>query len=134
MDTFLSGVGFGVIAVLTLDTVGSILSVRRGFPYKKLTFISFHIWVAAAMLASRGAGSDLPKAIGVGLLAGFVVGLTDSTIGWWISWRLGAGRLMPGSVTAQTAIRIIFGVAIFASAGGGIGGLLEVVFRRLITQ
>src|SRR5579863_363487 len=84
MAIFPLGVLGGVIAVLSLDTVGSFASQRWTFPYTRLAPISCLLWATAAAIASRAGHPDLIKSIGLGALAGFIVGLVDSTLGWSI--------------------------------------------------
>jgi hypothetical protein len=131
MDTFQSGVLLGVIAVLTLDTAGSLLSQRLRFRYTKLTPISLLLWATSAAVASRGAAPDLIKSIGLGWMAGLIVGLADSTVGWWISWRLGPGRLRPELVSNRNILRIVFRVTMLAAAVGGVGALLREMANRI---
>src|SRR6266567_2383546 len=107
MGSFPSGVLFGIVAVLTLDTIGAYLSQRLRFPYSRLSPISFCFWATSAAIASWSAISDPAKSMGLGWLSGFVVGLVDSTVGWWISWQLGAGRPYPCCLSSSsTATRI----------------------------
>jgi hypothetical protein len=127
MAIFPLGVLGGVIAVLSLDTVGSFASQRWTFPYTRLAPISCLLWATAAAIASRAGHPDLIKSIGLGALAGFIVGLVDSTLGWWISSQLGAGRLPPQLFIRDKIVRIIFRVTIIAAGIGAAGALLSFV-------
>src|SRR5271166_609873 len=124
MATFPLGVLVGIIAVLSLDTVGSLASQRLKFHYARLAPISYLLWGIAAAIASQSAPNDSLKSICLGGLAGFIVGLVDSTLGWWISWHLGPGRLPPQLVTGGNMVRIIFRVSMMAAAAGVAGSLL----------
>lgn len=124
MSDVLSGIIFGTIAVLTLDTFGSLLSQRLKFPYTRLSPISLLLWATAGAIASRGAASGLVRALGLGWIAGCAVGLLDSTVGWWISWQLGPGRLRPELITGHRIARIIFRVTTLAAGIGALGALL----------
>jgi hypothetical protein len=124
MAIFLLGTLGGVIAVVSLDAVGSFASQRLKFRYARLAPISCLLWATAAMIASQAGYPDLIKSISFGGLAGLIVGLVDSTLGWWISWQLGAGRLPPQSITSDKIMRIIFRVTMMAAAVGVAGALL----------
>jgi hypothetical protein len=124
MDIFPLGVLGGIIAVLSLDTVGSLASQRLKFRYSRLAPISCLLWATAAAIASQAGYPDLIKAIGFGALAGLILGLVDSTLGWWISWQLGAGRLPPQIVTSNKIMQIIFRVTMMAAGIGAAGATL----------
>ncbi|SRR6266567_2129961 len=134
MGSFPSGVLFGIVAVLTLDTIGAYLSQRLRFPYSRLSPISFCFWATSAAIASWSAISDPAKSIGLGWLSGFVVGLVDSTVGWWISWQLGAGRLRPELITTRRIAKIIFRVTMLAAGIGTVAVLLLLMVTKLIGQ
>ena len=132
MNIFVKGVLFGVVAVLILDTVGSIMSKRYRFPYTKLSSISFLLWATAGAFASQGGTPDLIKSIGLGWIAGLLVGLIDSTLGWWISWQVGPGRLRPESTACTKIARIVFRVTMLAAAVGAFGALIVGSLAKLI--
>jgi hypothetical protein len=134
MERFFSGVLFGIVAVLTLDAGGAFLSRRLMFAYSRLAPISFLLWAVAADIASRAAGSDLTESIILGGLAGLIVGLFDSTVGWWISWRMGAGRLKPGLITPRTIAKIVFNVTLLASGIGAATALAVALLGKIIRQ
>jgi hypothetical protein len=117
----------GIVAVLTLDTIGSLLSKRLGFFYGRISPISLLLWTAAGALASR-AGTAL-LALFLGVLAGLMVGLVDSTVGWWISWRIGPGRLRPERATPHVIAWTIVRVTIMAACFGGVGAAVLTVSR-----
>lgn len=134
MDSFLGGVLFGVVAVLTLDMTGAFLSRRLGFPYARLSPISLLLWATAGGLASRGVVSDPAGSIALGCLSGLIVGLIDSTVGWWISWRLGVGRLKPELMTTRRISKVILRVTMLAAGTGAAAALLVAVVSKLIGQ
>ena len=133
MAIFPLGVLFGVIAVLSLDTVGSFASQRLKFRYARLAPASLLLWGTSAAIASQAGHQDVIKSIGFGGLAGLLVGLVDSTLGWWISWQLGAGRLPPQLVTRDKIVRIIFRVTMMA-VGVGVAGALLLRLVQLIQK
>jgi len=134
MERFFSGVLFGVVAVLILDAGGAFLSRRLMFAYSRLAPISFVLWGITADIASRAAGSDLTESIILGGLAGLIVGLFDSTVGWWISWRIGAGRLKQEMITPRTIARIVFNVTLLASGTGAVTALAVALVGKIIRQ
>ena len=134
MGSFPTGVLCGVVSVLLLDTLGSLLSQRLKFQYSRLSPISLSIWAIAALITSWDLVSDPAKSIGMGWLTGFVVGLFDSTVGWWISWQLGAGHPRIQPATTRTVATIIVRVTMFAAGVGGAAVLLLVMFTKLIAK
>jgi hypothetical protein len=134
MERFFSGILFGIVAVLILDSGGAFLSRRFRFAYSRLAPISFVLWGITADIASRAAGSDLTESIILGGFAGLIVGFFDSTIGWWISWRSGAGRLKPEMTTPRTIVRIVFKVTLLASGVGAFTALAVALLGKIIRQ
>jgi hypothetical protein len=130
MNFFIQGVIGGIIAVLALDTIGSILSKQMNFRYASLSPISFMLWGLAGAAASRAGPADGVATALVGGLAGLVVGLVDSTLGWWISWQLGAGRLSSERSKTPIIARIILRVSLLAGVLGFSGALLFQLVRR----
>ncbi len=57
------------------------------------------------------------------------MGITDSTIGWAVSWFIGPGRLPVGTLTPLiwliSAAFVVFLGAIYGVVGGGIGALIS---------
>jgi hypothetical protein len=134
MERFLSGVLLGIIAVLILDAGGAFLSRRLMFAYSRLAPISFVLWGVTGDIASRAAGSDLTESIILGGLAGLIVGLFDSTVGWWISWRIGAGRPNPEIITRRAIAKIVFNVTLLACAIGAGTALAVALVGKIIRQ
>jgi hypothetical protein len=114
----------GISAVLALDTLGSLASRRRGFSYGRLAPVSYVIWALTGAAAARVNAAAVGSPFVAGAMAGGLVGLVDATLGWWISWRLGPGRLPPERVTARLMTQIVFLVGIRATAFGAAGGLI----------
>lgn len=130
MNTFTQGVFLGVVAVLVLDTVGSMLARHLKFWYGKLAPVSGALWASSAALAAQ-TSTDIPATIVLGTMAGAIVGVVDSTVGWWISWQIGPGR--PSSANAMSVDQIrqtIVRVTITAGVSGAIGSL----FFKLATR
>jgi hypothetical protein len=107
----------GCVAVLVLDTLGSLLARRTGFNYTLLTPLSVAIYAATAYFAAREADVWL-----VGSLAGAATAATDATLGWRIPRRVGIER--EDSVTEAQEARVAAVVTLGGAAIGTIAGLL----------
>ena len=90
--------------MLTIDSVGAMASKRFSFPYTRLAVLSY------AAYATTGAISAETGSLMASLIDGGVVGLVDSTVGWWLSWRIGPGapphesRSFPKLVLASISV------------------------------
>jgi len=107
----------GCVAVLALDTLGSLLARRLGFNYALLTPLSFAIYAATAYFAAREADVWL-----VGSLAGAATAATDATLGWRIPRRLGIER--EDSVTEAQEASVAAVVTLIGAIVGTIAGLV----------
>jgi len=106
----------GVLAVLTLDTIGSIASRQFGFHYGSLSVISWLIRIAVVFLSARYGSLSLS------FLTGGSVAFIDATLGWYISWIIGPGR--PKKKISNTLMaRTVLIVTFTGAALGFIGGL-----------
>jgi hypothetical protein len=83
---------FGAIAILAVDTVGSVVFADTGFPYIVFRYASFAIFAVVGVAAGRVAGRYLDV-----IAASGIVGLVDATLGMYISWEIGPGRMIGGS-------------------------------------
>jgi hypothetical protein len=107
----------GALAVLVLDTIGSIASRQFGFRYGSLAIVSWILWLGTGFFAAWYGRLSLS------LLAGGIVAFIDATLGWYISWLTGPGR--PKSKVSGTVIgRTVLIVTAKGAALGFIGGLL----------
>ena len=104
----------GAFAVLVFDTIGSLASRNFGFPYYWLTVGSFLIYAGVGLAASKYNGLMYAP------LAAGIVGLIDSTLGWYISWVIGPGRPEIEMDLMQIFTAIIF-VTVLASLFGFVG-------------
>jgi hypothetical protein len=107
----------GCVAVLVLDTLGSLLARRTGFKYTLLTPLSVAIYAATAYFAAREADVWL-----VGSLAGAATAATDATLGWRIPRRVGIER--EDSVTEAQEASVAAVVTLGGAVIGTIAGLL----------
>lgn len=100
------------------DTLGSIASQNLGFPYYWLTVGSFLIYVGIGFSASKSNGLMYAP------LAGSIMGFIDSTLGWYISWIIGPGRLAEMELTIFAVITGVIFVTLLGAVLGFIGGLI----------
>ena len=77
----------GLLAVLTVDTCGAILSELMGFSYAWLAIPTFSVFAAIGFVAGWR------HSISAAAYAALVVSVVDVTLGWWISWQIGPGRI-----------------------------------------
>ncbi len=112
------------IAVLVLDTFGSLASKAFGFPYSSLAWGSLIIYAATGFFAARGGGLQTAA------LGGGAVALVDTTLGWAISWALGPGRPLAG----YTGMGPIAGTIALAWLTGIASGLVGGLIARFLTR
>ena len=111
------------LVVIAFDAVSSIASLALGFPYTYAAIGSAIIYIILAFYCARKFGFL------AAVLLGAVMGITDSTIGWAVSWFIGPGRLPVGTLTPLiwliSAAFVVFLGAIYGVVGGGIGALIS---------
>jgi hypothetical protein len=112
----------GMAAVVIFDAIASLASLGLGFNYVYAAFGSMVLYGTFGYWTSR------VTAITFGSLVGALLGLTDATFGWLVSWTLGPGRLEPGALTpqswAETALQVVAVAAICGLIGGVVGRYL----------
>ncbi len=90
----------GCVAVLLVDTIGSLISRSTRFPYGYFAIVSSAIYIAIGII------DGYVRSTRSAVISAFAVSLVDATIGWWISWQLGPGRLPAGG--AAGIIIVVF--------------------------
>lgn len=109
------------LSVVVFDAAASVASLAFGFSYSCATIGSAILCMAFAFSAARMSGFR------IALLTGMVMGVTDVTIGWAVSWAIGPGRIdidLTPSVWMYTLLfAAILGV-VYGVIGGGIGLLV----------
>lgn len=107
------------------DAVASAVSRTLVIDYTKLAWVSYILYVAVGYLGCKH--FDLLS----GIAAGFVAGLSDSTIGWFLSSNI--GPYIPFAQPKYTPLLISL-VIIMVSLGGAllgfVGGLLCKIVNR----
>jgi hypothetical protein len=113
----------GAVVIIAYDFLSALISSITGIQYAFFSVGSFLLYVIFGFLA--GLNSKWFQ----GIVAGAVMGLAESTIGWAISWYLG-----PGKPSIEMNVLLIAGTIIFvvllASILGLIGGLVSLLFKR----
>lgn len=108
----------GAAAVVAFDAAASVASRVTGVAYSWATVGSWLLYAGFGYLASRAAGGSVQ----VAALTGAVLGATDASLGWAVSWALGPGR-MPG-VDARRWVSTLIFVAALAAGIAAIGGAM----------
>jgi hypothetical protein len=107
-----------IALMLAFDTLGSLYTrSNQGFKYQNLAPVQFGLYIligAAAQLALL----DIHRVEIVGAATAF----TEATVGWWISWRLGAGRV--ANATPDRIAIAIFAITAFGFGFAILGALL----------
>jgi hypothetical protein len=113
------------LAVLILDSLGSLAARHWGFSYGNLSAISFLIYFCA------GAGGGRLAGIWAGGIAGAITALIDATVGWAISSALGA--VPGGGALSPTAILlVVLGVVFTGWVLGLFGGAVGKAVHRAV--
>ncbi|QIN78592.1 hypothetical protein GBA65_08735 [Rubrobacter marinus] len=102
--------------VVAFDALGSLAARRLGFPYAVLTVVSLLVYGTTGALAADQSG------VTMGTLAAGIVGLVDSTLGWAVSRKLGAGRLPNEAPRPGVSAGTVLLVSLLAAAIGLVGG------------
>ena len=117
MSTPVHRVGLlGMLAVVAFDAIASLASLAIGFNYEYSAFGSLLLYCVFGYWASS------VRTILFASIVGALMGLTDASLGWAVSWILGPGRWEPGLLTLSTwaliALQITAVAAICALLGG----------------
>jgi len=107
------------LVVIAFDAIASLLSRLLQFDYTNFVWMSFVIYVAVGFWGAFRQGFVY------GMLLGAIAGLTDSTVGWFISRMIGPfiQPKMPPLNPIVIGITIVF-VTLLALAIGSVGAVL----------
>lgn len=108
----------GSLSVLIFDTLGSFAS-----KYFQVNYILF-IFGSVLIYASTGYFSARYGSLIFAIFISAIVGLIDSTLGWYISWLLGPGRV-DFELNSANIISTVFFVICLSAVFGFIGGLIN---------
>src|SRR5712691_6326933 len=108
-----------VSAIVGLDAVASFVSRMTKFEYTRLMWVSFLIYVLVGYWGAYRRGFVY------GMVLGALAGLTDSTMGWFVSRMIGPFLQTPvpslGPVLVAIVIIIVTASAfVFGSVGAGL--------------
>jgi hypothetical protein len=109
---------FSALTIVVYDAMASLASMLLGFSYAKATIGSLFIYAAAGFFAERAKNRRFS------FLVGALVGITDITAGWGISWILGPGRAPGGTITIYQWLGTAAFVVALASICAGIAGMV----------
>lgn len=111
----------GAAAVVAFDALASAVSRATGISY---TWASLGSWILYAGTGYLVARSAPVSAVRMAAIAGAVLGATDASIGWAISWMIGPGRMPEELTPARWVWTLIFMMAMaagIAALGGRFG-------------
>ena len=77
----------GFVAVAVVDAVGALISRETGVAYGNFAIVSFAVYCAIGVAVVRR------RSLASAAAAAVLVALFDVTIGWWITWQIGPGRI-----------------------------------------
>jgi len=89
MNPFARVLVLGCLAVVSYDAIASIASRFAGFYYGRAAIGSFIVYAIVGFFAAESA---VRNRLLFALLAGLLLGLTDSSLGWLVSILIGPGR------------------------------------------
>ena len=128
MISFWRAVAIGSACVLALDTFGSMAARGGKIRYISLRPVSL-LWGLTGALGAASVHLSFANRVLVGAAAAGMVGLVDVTVGWWISWELGPGRVPPERATARRLVLVGTVVAmraiLYGTMGAVVGALLQ---------
>lgn len=120
---------YGAAAVVIFDIIASLLARMTGVAYGSTAIGLIIIYGVIGYLAARAMPS---KRLIAAARAGIVLGLTDASAGWAVSWAIGPGRWHRG-LTPGWWIAIAIFVTVLAAVTATIGGLLAQWRNRTTT-
>lgn len=107
----------GMASAVGYDIICSVASLVLGFSYERASAGSLLIYAATGYATKE-------RGLWFSFLAGAVVGLIDSTIGWGISWLIGPGRIPMGSSPFPVWFITAAGVVVIAAVCAFLGCLI----------
>ena len=107
---------FGIIAIV-FDGIWSIVARAKGYTYSKGMWVSFLIYAIAGGVAMQNGDFNS------GLIAGIGVAAIDATIGWWLSWVIGPGRL-PETISKEARPTAIVKAIVMVILLGALFGMV----------
>jgi hypothetical protein len=124
METWQAILIFGVIAIF-FDGIWATIAKAKGYTYSKGAWVSFLIYAIAGLMASQN-GSFID-----GIISGAGVAFIEATIGWWLSWVIGPGRL-PETISKEARPKAIINAIVIVTSTGALFGSLGALVNGLI--
>ena len=118
MPIIVSILVFGGV-VIAFDTIWSLLARQFRLRYSSLAWLSLIIYTLSGFIVGLSP-ENAPNKLLICALVGMAVSAINSTLGWWISATIGAGKPAPGQSIAKTIVTTI----LFGSLCGALGGVL----------
>ena len=113
------------VIIVMFDAVASAASRTLVVDYTKLAWVSYIFYVAVGYLGCKS--FDLLS----GVVAGFVAGLFDSTLGWLLSSTI--GPFIPFAQPHYTPLLIFF-VIIMVSVEGALFGFVGALLSKIVNR
>jgi hypothetical protein len=113
----------GCAAVTIIDLSGSLITRATGFPYGSFAIASFIAYACVGILAAQN------HSVGAAAAAGLVVAAYEATVGWWISWSLGPGRVDIENPSARAAA-IAMGALFTISIGTTVAAIAAILWKK----
>jgi hypothetical protein len=108
----------GTGAVIAFDAVASLASRAVGFQYGWATVGSWIIYAICGYFAAHVVSQGQLK---VAASTGVLLGSVDATLGWYVSWLIGPGRVVGGLTPilwTSAAVVVIATSTALATLGG----------------
>jgi hypothetical protein len=128
MNAWVRVVSIGAITIVAYDVVASFASRGLGFRYANATYGSWIILFSVGYFAARATGSI--RRAGT---AAAIVGAVEATLGWWLSWTIGAAQLPPGTSSDVLVFAVAVTIFVVVVTAALIGVIAGVVGRRRVT-
>jgi hypothetical protein len=125
-NSMLSLVLVGCVAVLVVDAVGSVIAKTTGVSYTWFGIASWIVYASIGVVAARR------FSLGASALAGLIVSGFEATVGWWVAWQIGPGRvtLPPGMAGPIAIVVTIIIVVILNTAVATVAGAISRMRQR----
>ena len=123
MKNVINTIFAGSLVVVAYDAMAAAISAVWGISYGLFSIGSLLIYLVFGFLSGRKSQWFF------GAIAGAVIGLTESTVGWMISWYIGPGKPTTEMNGLMITVAIIF-VIVNAGILGLIGGLASLFLKR----
>lgn len=111
--------------IVLFDVVASLASKALGFDYTGLVWVSRCLYIASGYFGYKFHG------LLWGILAGFVAGVADSTVGWMLSSAI--GPYLPFTQPAYSPLLlavVVMTVSLKGALFGFVGALFGLLMRR----